>query len=479
LKALPLRMAAYSAACTVLLLTSCAPMQPAPDTAPAMRNIAPLAVDAKPDTTYGWPEAQWWQNYHDTTLDALVQRALESGPRIATAMARLESADQDLRAQRAALGFRADFNAEYEQRRLSDNGLLPARLLGFNWYDQSSLDITIRHQFDWWGKQRAAVTAGVDRSRAVAAEAQATSLGLAAAVCEAYWEWQAAGSRITLREHGSELLLQALQLAEHRARANLDSNDTVLGVQRMQAVYAEQVAALRGEQQLRIVILAALLGVSATELPALAITTLPAPLAELPADAGINLLSHRPDVMASRWRVEAAIQDRQRARAAFYPDVSLHVLAGLSSVDLGRLLRSDSAAPAAGLAFSLPLFDSGLLRARHGIAQAELASAVATYHSAVVAAAQETGSAVVRLRQLHAQREQRRQQLELTRALYRQAERRATAGLANLRPQLEAKLAELDEQDAVLQLDLGILLADVQLQHALGGQPQPTTGKQR
>src|SRR6185312_14343948 len=52
-------------------------------------------------------------------------------------------------------------------------------------------------------------------------------------------------------------------------------------------------------------------------------TALPLPEA-LPAD----LLARRPDVLASRARVEAALAGRKAAHAAFYPDVNLSALAG-------------------------------------------------------------------------------------------------------------------------------------------------------
>src|SRR3546814_5728091 len=41
----------------------------------------------------------------------------------------------------------------------------------------------------------------------------------------------------------------------------------------------------------------------------------------LPQDLPIDLLAHRPDVLATRARVDAATAGRAAARAAFYPDI--------------------------------------------------------------------------------------------------------------------------------------------------------------
>ena len=51
----------------------------------------------------------------------------------------------------------------------------------------------------------------------------------------------------------------------------------------------------------------------------------------------------------------------------------------------------------------------------------------------------------------------------------RTASARQRAGVTDLRPELEARIALLREQDASLQVEYATLVADVQLQAALGG----------
>ena len=53
--------------------------------------------------------------------------------------------------------------------------------------------------------------------------------------------------------------------------------------------------------------------------------------------------------------------------------------------------------------------------------------------------------------------------------LLRSARARQRAGVTTLRPELDARLALLREQDAASQIDYAALVADIQLQAALGG----------
>src|SRR5439155_3410642 len=62
----------------------------------------------------------------------------------------------------------------------------------------------------------------------------------------------------------------------------------------------------------------------------------------IPANASIDLIGRRPDIAASRVRVEAAGQRIKEARAAFYPNVNITALVGFQALGLGNLFASGS-----------------------------------------------------------------------------------------------------------------------------------------
>ncbi len=169
-----------------LLCAACAALHPPPRSKPELRETAPVIASAT-QVQGTWPEARWWKSYADPTLNQLVETAIGTGPTIAGADARIRAAEEAVHVAGAALGLSVDTQADYTRQRLSDNGMIPPSFLGFHWYDQSDLGVAVHYQFDWWGKQRAAMEGAIDRARATAAERQAATLGLAAAVSEAYF----------------------------------------------------------------------------------------------------------------------------------------------------------------------------------------------------------------------------------------------------------------------------------------------------
>ena len=181
------------------------------------------------------------------------------------------------------------------------------------------------------------------------------------------------------------------------------------------------------------------------------------------------MLGRRPDIAASRWRVEAAQRRRHIAAAQYYPDISIHALAGLQSIDIGHLLRAGSADPQVGIAIHLPLFDNGARAAQLHVADAEITAAIATYNEAIIGAARDVASSVIAGEQAESERVQQLAQLQASAALEQSAAARARQGITDLRPQLSAQYAVLVQRDALAQIDAARLSADIALQRALGG----------
>ena len=231
----------------------------------------------------------------------------------------------------------------------------------------------------------------------------------------------------------------------------------------------EQIAALEGSAQLRVVALAGLAGRSIAELPALQAKPLPKLSGNLPDDVKIDLMARRADITASRWRVEAAERNLDSARAEFFPDVTINALLGLSSIDVGKLLEYGSRVPQATAAVHLPIFDAGRLKARYGASQAAIDSAVASYRETLVGAAQEVATQASTRAHIVAQRTQRGLEVEAARQLESSAAARARQGLTDARAELTATESWIEQRDALLLLDAAALSADIALQRALGG----------
>ena len=190
----------------------------------------------------------------------------------------------------------------------------------------------------------------------------------------------------------------------------------------------------------------------------------------LPPEAGLELIARRPDIMASRWQVEARMRGLDQARADYYPNVSLSALAGFLRVHpLGTGRNEDVSVASFGPAVTLPIFEGGRLDARYYASRARLENAIADYNQRVVDAAQDVARQTVTMARLRAQREAQAQALHSARHRLELARERDARGVEDPRTLIEAQQGLVREQMNRLALEGELLNTRIQLIHALGG----------
>ena len=461
------RARSVPAAVLAAMLAGCAGLPPSLPPPPALATHAPLAGLPAANRA-AWPREDWWRSFGDVQLDALIGRALATSPSLAAARARVRAAEAVAGMARAATLPQASAKADITRQRLSENGLIPPRFLGFTWYTQTDLAAQLRYSFDFWGRQQAALAARIDEARAAQAQARAVRNALASAIASAYFAWQTGHAQLDDAVRLVDLQRRMAALSAARVRQGLVPEDADTRA-RLQVGRAEaQRVALAGALRTRHAMLAALLGVAPADLH-LDARPLPQPAAALPADARLELLGRRPDLVALRWQVEAMGQNVRAARADFLPNLNLDAMAGFSSIHTGKALALGSRVFGVGPALSLPLFDGGLLKARYGVSVAQLDAAAAQYNQAVLDAAREVGVAVLDLERLRQQRAVQARTLADSEQLQRQAAARLRQGLTDATPALAAQAAVLAQRAALTALQGQQLDAQIALIQTLGG----------
>ena len=455
------------AALSLLALVACAAAPPKLG-APVLRDTAPLA-GINSTSQAGWPQAQWWRSYGDATLNQLMATAMQQSPDLALAQSRVRSAEQSARMAAAQAGPSINGQVQVARQRMSDNGLIPSKFLGFNWYNQADVGVQLQYDFDWWGKQRASIEAALDQAHASEAQRSAAALAIQYAVADTYFGWQADQARLKLANAAVSTQEKLAGIAQLRVDQGVDLPDMAQTAKGQLAAARQMQVALQGSAEIRRVALASLLGVAPTEMSALTIRPLPEVGSELPANAGLDLLARRPDIAASRWQVEAALRQTDVARAQFFPDLSIGAMAGLSSIDLGQLATAGSRVFGLTPALHLPIFNAGRLQANYGMSRAQLDSAVAQYNSTVVTAAREVATQVTSAQQVAARRQQQQVQITADEQVLANAQARQRQGVRDAREALGADAQLLQQRDEATQLHAQAISTDLNLIKALGG----------
>ncbi|MDT8998696.1 efflux transporter outer membrane subunit [Paucibacter sp. APW11] len=444
-----------------LLLSACAPIPTLPEAAsPCQADTLGLAAEGTE------LHSQWWRDYGDERLNALVERALSDAPNIALARARLARAlagvDGAAAADKPLIGLGADLT----RQRYSENGLFPPPLAG-SVRDSATIRAQISYEWDFFGRHAAELQAALGQRRAAEAEQAAAALGLSAAVTRSYLALAHLQSQEKLLEQQLALREQSLALVRQRVAAGLDDKQPLRQAEAPLDELKRQRLALALQVQQQRHALAAL-----TAQPQAALADLNARLPETlnwQQAPHADLLGRRPDIVAARWRVEASVEDVKVARSQFYPNVSLTAFGGLDAIGTDRLFKGGSRDFGFGPSLRLPLFDTGRLRAQLRGSAAQQQAAVAAYDAVVIDAVREAADQLSALQSLQQQRQTQQQLLANAAQQTQLLEQRAAAGLGNQLPVLGARQAQLSQQRQALELQAQALDAQVRLMQALGG----------
>lgn len=435
------------------------------------RGIAPTRALIEPPLHAAdgdWPAGNAWDGWSDPVLAGLIATALERQPNLQLVAARLAQAEAGAELAGAARGPQLNGAVDLTEQRFSANGLVPPQLGGqIRWVGSAQLNGS--WELDLFGRQRAALASAIGQARALDAEAQAARVLLAANVAGSYVALARGVEMRTLAEAAWRQREQVLALVRQRVGAGLD---TAVELRQAEGVLAQsrvEIGAADEQIERSRHALAELTGQPPDALQSLAPLLATVQPARLPQGLPADLLGRRADLVAQRWRVEAAARDVDAMRAQFYPNLNLIAFVGLSSVGLDRLLQSGSATYGAGPALRLPIFDGGRLRANLRSRSADVDAAVAGYNAALLRALREVADEAGSLAAIERQQAEQVAASTAAEAAFDLSLQRYRAGIGNFLVVLNAEGNVLLQRRNSAELKARHLAAEVALSRALGG----------
>ena len=476
----------------VLSLAACANMAGIEPTA-VLRDAPSLGLadltqgDATPDATPNANAAgqdsnavapEWWREFGDQQLNGLIAQASQAShgnPSLKLVQARLARARAATGAADAALLPQLNGAVDLTHQLFTQNGAVPPPLAGTQ-RDSGTLQLSAGWELDFFGKYRAALDGALGTVKAAEADVQAARILLDTHVARGYFQVLRLNDQLVVARRTLAQREETLSLVRDRVNAGLDSRLELKQSEGALPEARQQIEALLEQQKLAGNALSALTGqtngaVALVNRPLIAIKQI-AIVTSMPA----NLLGRRADIMAARWRVEAARQDIGSAKAQFYPNINLMAFAGFSSIGLNRLLDAGSLQWGVGPALRLPLFDGGRLRANLAGKTADYDAAVESYNGVVIDAIHDVADQLVSVKSVARQQlEQQAAQLALETA-FEISLQRYKAGLGNYLNVLATETPLLNQRRLAVDLTARTLDGQVALIRAIGGGYQPEHG---
>lgn len=451
------------------LLAGCASVpdlgpKPAPAAAESFESRASFAGEQGE-----WPAEGWWQGFGDAQLDALIAEGVNGSPDVAIAAARVRAADAMAQQAGAALLPRVGAEGSVGGVQQSKNLGIPPAFVPDGIQDTGHIAATFAFDLDLWGRNRAALAASTSEAEAARVDEAQARLMLTTGIAAAYADLAGYYRALDVAQDAVRVRTASASLSGERARAGIENQANQRQAESRAASARADVEALEEAIATTRNRLAALLGAGPDRGRSIVRPQMARPSLNLPANAGIDLIGRRPDIVAARLRSEAAAKRIAVARADFYPNISLSALVGLQSLGVSNLFKAGSEYGNGGAAISLPIFDGGRLQGRYRGARADYDVAVATYDRTLIGALRDVADIVASRTATARQLASRREALTAAAEASKLAGLRYRAGLSNQIDQLTAEDSMVALSRAVADLEARQLSLDIALIRALGG----------
>jgi len=465
----------------LLVLTGCS-FAPSPELPQPVADLPETYLETESSGEY--TPLEWWRDFHDPTLNALIDSALVSNLDLVEAVGRVELARAQSGIAWADLFPQIQGNADVSNssqpantgiggafRGLSGDSALAGPSLDRFAFTTYSASLGFSWELDFWGRARNDGRAAAADLMASRADLQAAQLGVLSETIATYFQIADLRQRVGLTRETVAVLEEREALTVTRYDRGLISSlelyQVRLDLRNAQASLPQieiQLADVEGR-------MAVLVGKYAGRIDDLLGTELSPDPVLTPIDTGLpaDLLLQRPDVRAAAERLEAARFRVGARRAQLLPRLSLSGSVGQQSGDVGGVF--DAAQWFKNLigGITAPIFQGGRLRNNVRAAEAQYTQFAAAFGRTVLTAVYETETSLKRYDE-----ERKRfafltsQQVEAQASADLQATRYA-AGVAGYPDYLDSLRTLLGVQSTLSAASTEVALARLAVHRALGG----------
>lgn len=305
---------------------------------------------------------EWWKNFEDSQLNALISKALKSNPDVKIAAARIKQAKALIKIAKAGrypevtletgLGYSGKSYLDGSNSNYNSNEI------------EFSSNITVSYELDFFGKTKYAVNAAQYDERSYFYDKNATVLVLLGDLAQNYFDYLSIEDQIQLTlqtiETEKRILSLAQSLYDAGSTSKLDLMSSRSTLSSSEAALPELLSELK-QTELAIKVL---LGTDHKNINRNKKSLMRVYYPEsIPVGLPSQLLTRRPDIQKAEMDLLSSRADIKAARANLFPSFVLTGKGGYSSPKLTRTNDESYINYSIGLDITVPIFDGGLLKA--------------------------------------------------------------------------------------------------------------------
>jgi multidrug efflux system outer membrane protein len=422
---------------------------------------------ARGDADAAVPALAWWRGFRSAELTGLMESAQLYNLDIAVAIAQIVQADAQAGVSGAALLPSVSGSANAERERVATGSSSLGG--GSGTFSQYSVGLTATYIVDFWGKNRATLSASEENATAARFNREVVALTTMATVANTYFQVLAAQDQLKATRRNLAAADRILTLIKSQFAGGTASQ---LDLSQQEALVATQRAAIPPLEVTvgqNIAALAVLVARAPAEFSVRGGSTTQIAVPRITPGMPSELLYQRPDVRQAEAVLTAANFSVDAARAAFFPQIQLTGTTGFQSAALASLFAPGAWYYTLAAGLTQPLFDGFLLESQLKLAKGQQLQDLQAYRKAVLSAFADVEKALIALQKYTLQERLQSDVVASSRKAFEVSETQLRGGTVNLITVLQTQQTLFQAELNLITVRLNKLLAASSLFQALGG----------
>ncbi len=357
---------------------------------PEMELPENFRTDNPIQDTAGLAAVPWRTLFTDSSLQLLIEEGLANNIDIRVAIQQLLVAEAYMKQGKYGYLPTLDARLRYNRQKLSGNSQFGNQFSTLNQYEISS---TLSWEADIWGKIRSSRRAALATYLQSRAAHQAVKSRLVSNIASAYYQLIALDEQLRITVETVETRANSVETT--KALKDAGSLTEVAVKQTEAQLYTAQSIVIDLKRDIRLLenTISLLIGSHGREISR---GDLNEQQMTLPLVTGVplQLLSNRPDVMASEFALINAFEITNVSRAAFYPSFTITASGGLQSLTLDKLFSGSSFFSSLGGGLLQPLLDGRRIRTQYEVSKAQHQQAALDFEYTLLNAGKEVSDAL-------------------------------------------------------------------------------------
>lgn len=402
-------------------------------------------------------DTQWWKQFGDPVLDALIEETLKNNLDLQLAAAKVEQYSANM--QTISSGYYPEIGAAADGSGERFQG---------NTGDRYRVGLSAKWELDLWGKVKNLNT--VAKAQFISSEAgrKAVLMSLVSNLASSYISMRGLDRQLEISRDTEKAYLESFNIFKLRYQYGTIS---LLELSQVESQYESargsvpRYESLIRQQENLISLLKG--GNPGPVKRGKNIEALIPP--QVPSSLPSTLMSRRPDIIQAEQDLIAANASIGIQKSAYFPNISISGLLGVAAGDVGKLFSSKSDYWSATAAVYIPLFTFGRIEGEVKQAEALEKQSKIRYQQAVMGAFREVEDALVISAKGREQLESQRRQVESLKKYAQISKLQFDAGTANYLHVLDADRSFFSGQLSLVQGQTDLLNSLVAVYKAIGG----------